>query len=133
MERETRINELMDELSCTPVDVLSDKDKRAICEKMLDRELESEEEARSDVRGMALSSLGCFIISLLTVIPFIVPVMLIPDFSDALLAASLLSSVILFFIGFYMAKYLGLNRWVTGITITVISLGIALIATFTGG
>ena len=133
MERETRINELMDELSCTPVDVLSDKDKRAICEKMLDRELESEEEARSDVRGMALSSLGCFIISLLTVIPFIVPVMLIPDFSDALLAASLLSSVILFFIGFYMGPYLGTKGWKSGLSVLVMAMGITLIATFTGG
>ncbi len=130
---ESRISELMDEFDSTPLDVLSDQDKRWVCEKMLDRELQSEDGFSEDRRKMMISSVGCFVITLLTVIPIIIPVLLISDFMTALRVASVLAAIILFFIGYYMAPYLGLNRWVTGATLTGMSLLISLISTFTGG
>ena len=131
--REERINELLDEFSATPLDVLSEHDKRWVCEKMLDRELQSDEEAHNDYKAMMMSSLGCFVITMMTLIPIVFPVLLLPDFMKALEVASRLSTVVLFFIGFHIAPYLGLNRWVTALTLTGISLGISIIATFTGG
>ncbi|MBE6527561.1 MAG: hypothetical protein E7Z64_00085 [Thermoplasmata archaeon] len=133
VEREQRIEELMDEFSATPLDVMTDEDKRAVCERMLDRELQSQEEAMTDRMAMAKSSLACFLITILTLIPIVVPVLLISDFMLALEIAAVLSSLILFFVGFYMAPYLGLNRWLTGIVLTAVSLAVAVISTFTGG
>ena len=100
---------------------------------MLDRELQSDEEAHNDYKAMMMSSLGCFVITMMTLIPIVFPVLLLPDFMEALEVASRLSTVVLFFIGFHIAPYLGLNRWVTALTLTGISLGISIIATFTGG
>lgn len=133
MEREQRILELMDEFAATPLDVLSDEDKRWACEAMLDRGLQSKEHFRKDRIEMAKSSVGCIIWTLLTLIPIVLPVLLIGDFDLALEVASVQSSVILFFVGYYMGPYLGVNRWLTGTIMIAISLGISLIATFTGG
>ena len=133
MSREERVNALIDEFAATPLDILSESDKRWVCEKMLDRGVQSEEEAREDYKGMLLSSIGCVFITLLTLIPIVMPVLLIPDFMNALEVASRLSTVILFFIGFHIAPYLGLNKWITALTLTGISLGISIVAIYTGG
>ena len=133
IDRSDRINELMDEMGGTPLDVLSDEDKRRVCENMLGRSLQSEEAFHEDRRAMMKSSISCFIITMLTVIPVVVPVLLIPDFRMALTVASLLSTAVLFFVGYYMAKYIGMNRWITGFTFVAISLGISIISVFTGG
>ena len=100
---------------------------------MLDREIQTEEEANGDYKAMMMSSLGCFVITVLTLIPIVLPVLLLSDFMYALEVASRLSTVILFFVGFHLGPYLGLNKWITALTITGISLGISVVATFTGG
>jgi VIT1/CCC1 family predicted Fe2+/Mn2+ transporter len=133
MDREKRIDELLDEFASTPLDVLTDADQRAICEKILDRDLQSEEEAKADRRAMAWSSVACVILTALTTIPIIVPVLLISDFMNALLAASLTSSFILFAVGYYLGPYLDVNRWITGFTFALITLTISVISVFTGG
>lgn len=133
IERETRIGELMDEFNATPLDVMSDEDKRWVCEKMLDRELQSEEQNHMDRREMAKSSLGCFVITVLTIIPIAIPVLLMDDLYEGLHMANLLCSIILFFVGYYIAPYLGLNRLVTAFTLMIICFGISLISVFTGG
>lgn len=133
IERETRIGELMDEFNATPLDVMSDEDKRWVCEKMLDRELQSEEQGHIDRREMAKSSLGCFVITVLTIIPIAIPVLLMDDLYEGLHMANLLCSIILFFVGYYIAPYLGLNRLVTAFTLMIICFGISLISVFTGG
>lgn len=133
MGYEERIESLMDEFDSTPLDVLTDEKKRAVCEQILDSQLESEESMKEDRRKMALSSLGCVIISLLGLLPIIIPVLLIDDFQNALVAVSFLSSAVLFFVGFYMSRFLGTNKWLTGISLLLLSLAISIISVFTGG
>ena len=133
MGYEERVETLMGDFDSTPLDVLTDEKKRAICEQILDSQLETEESMRDDRRNMALSSLGCVIISLLGLLPIIIPVLLIDDFQNALVAVSFLSSAVLFFVGFFMSYYLGTNKWLTGISLLVLSLGISIISVFTGG
>ena len=67
----------MNEFASTPLDVIPDEDLRTVCESILDRELQSEEKFRNDRRAMALSSLGCFLITVLTIIPIAIPILLI--------------------------------------------------------
>jgi hypothetical protein len=133
LDREYKVEELMDEFGATPLDVLSDRDKKWVCEKMLDRELQSDEDNRKDRIAIAYSSLGCFIITVLTIIPIAIPVLLISDFETSLRVANLLVSIILFFVGYYIAPYLGLNRIHVSITLMAMCFGVSLISVFTGG
>ena len=131
--REERVNDLMDEFSASPLDILEPEEQRKICENILDHKIQTEDESKKDRKAMALSSLGCFIWTVLTLIPIVVPVILIDDFRVALFVALTLSSIILFLVGFYMARYLGTDRWKTGLALAVMSWIIAIISTFTGG
>ena len=133
LDREQRRKILVDGFSGTPLDVLPDDEKNRICEGLLDKELESDEEFRSSKREYLFSSIGCIIFSISTVIPFAVTILLIADFTEALLVAKILASAILFFVGYALGPHIGINRYATGIFLMGSSLIIAIISTFTGG
>lgn len=133
LSRDKRREMLVGEFSGTPLDVLPDDEKERICEGLLDRKLESDEEFRESKKEYLMSSIGCVIFSLLTVIPFAVTILLIEDFQQALLASKILASAILFFVGYELGPRIGVNRYVTGVFLMGMSLIIAIISTFTGG
>lgn len=133
MDKETRLDNIMDEFSNTPLDILDDKDKREVCEIILTKKMQSEESAKGNRRDLLVSSLGCILISLVALIPIILPVMVIDDMDEGLTAVSTMTSLILFIVGYKIAPYMGTNKWLTAFTITGITLAIALISVFTGG
>ena len=133
LEYEERVKSLMDDFDSTPLDVLTDEKKRAICEEILDSQLESKESMREDRHTLAMSSLGCVIVSLLGLLPIVVPVLLMNDFQNALVVSSFLSSAVLFIVGFMMSNFLGSNKWLTGFSLLFLSLAISIISVFTGG
>lgn len=133
MDKETRLDNIMDEFSNTPLDILDDKDKREVCEIILTKKMQSEESAKGDRRDLLVSSLGCILISLVALIPIILPVMVIDDMDEGLTAVSTMTSLILFIVGYKIAPYMGTNKWLTAFTITGVTLAIALISAFTGG
>ena len=63
----------------------------------------------------------------------IVPVLLIDDFQTALVAVSFVCSALLFFVGYFMAPFIGTNKWLTGLSLILLSLAIAVVSVFTGG
>ena len=101
-DREEAVEYLLKAFGGTPLDALLPEDERMICERILDCRTEDAEGMSKNRRSMALSSLGCFIITLLTVIPVALPILLIHDTVLALGIASALSSAILFFVGYSM-------------------------------
>ncbi len=133
MDKETRLDIIIDEFSNTPLDILDDKDKREVCEIILTKKMQSEESAKGDRRDLLVSSLGCILISLVALIPIILPVMVIDDMNEGLMAVSDITSLILFIVGYKIAPYLGTNKWLTAFTMTGVTLAIALISVFTGG
>lgn len=133
MDKETRLDNIMDEFSNTPLDILDDKDKREVCEIILTKKMQSEESAKGDRRDLLVSSLGCILISLVALIPIILPVMVIDDMDEGFMAVSAVTSLILFIVGYKIAPYMGTNKWLTAFTITGVTLAIALISAFTGG
>lgn len=133
MDKETRLDNIMDEFSNTPLDILDDKDKREVCEIILTKKMQSEESAKGDRRDLLVSSLGCILISLVALIPIILPVMVIDDMDEGLSAVSIITSLILFIVGYKIAPYMGTNKWLTAFTMTGVTLAIALISAFTGG
>jgi hypothetical protein len=120
-------------LSGTIADVLDDEDENRVVDTIMRSRLEPEEEIKSDHRGMLLSAFMCFVVTMLTVIPVIVPLLLIQDETTALFWASGFAATSLFFIGYYLAPYLGGNRWVSGIGLTIFAWAVTILATFTGG
>ncbi len=132
-EREEAVEYLLEEFGGTPLDSLDPEEERRVCESIVDKRVESEAEVRDDRRSMAISSLGCFIITFLTIVPVIVPLLLIEPVETALGVASALSSTIMFFVGYKMKDYFSVNGWVMGLFLTGVSWTLTIIATFTGG
>lgn len=132
-DKEEAIAYLVEEFGGTPMDALAPEEERRICEEILRCRTEDSYGMSKDRRDMALSSLGCFIITFLTIIPVAVPILLIQPIELALGVASGLSSVILFFVGYKMKDYFSVNGWVMGLFLTGVSWAITIVATFTGG
>ncbi len=126
--------ELMyDDFDCTPLDLVTPEQEIEACKKIATMEIESDEDARSDRRRMAVSAFYCFIATILPLIPTAIPLLLIEDIDDALFAASALSAITMFFVGWRMGKYIGMEGWKSGSIVTGLAWAITLIATFTGG
>lgn len=132
-DREAAIDYLMDEFAGTPMDSLTPEEERRICGLVVECQTEDEEGLARDRRDMRASSVGCFVITCLTVIPVIVPILLLEPLSLGLDVASALCSTILFFVGYMLKDYLSVNGWAMGLFLAGVSWAITIIATFTGG
>lgn len=132
-DREARINRMVEAFGGTPLDILDPESEREVCARILDMRMESPAERAKDRRGMAVSSIGCFIITALTIIPIALPILIIEDIGTGLTVASALSSVILMVVGYRIGPVLGVNRWVLALFLTAFSWAITIVATFTGG
>ena len=132
MDRESRLNEIIDAFSGTPLDVVSDEDKRKVCDSLLDMKVQSNEEFQSDRKAMILNSVGCVFFSNVALIPVLLPLLFF-DFMEALEAACWISSICLFVTGYLMAPYLGARPLPTGLLLAGISIAISVVAVFTGG
>lgn len=132
-DREGRVDMMMDAFGGTPLDILDPESEREVCSRILDMRVESERDLGEDRRSMRMSSIGCFVITALTLVPIAVPILLIPDLDLGLGVASAVSSVILMAVGYRIAPALGVSRWGLALFLTVISWAITIVATFTGG
>ncbi len=132
-DRESRKNEIMDSLSGTALDVLSDQNKDAICDMMLDKEVQSEAEYEEDRKAMVKNSIGCVFFGVVALIPVLLPLLFFEDLIYALGVSCILSGLSLFVTGYLMGPYIGLNRFVMGLFLAGISFVISVISVFTGG
>lgn len=133
LTEEQRVDLLADSFSGTPLDLLDPEEEREACRRILSKGLESEEEMAADRRAMRISSLGCFIITALTIVPTAVPILLFEDVDTGLTVASVLSSLVLMMVGYRMGPMLGVSKWGMALLLTVVSWSMTIAATFTGG
>lgn len=131
--REKAVEYLMDSFSGTALDTLTPEDERRICSMIIDCRTEDEEGLRRDKHSMMMSSLGCFVITILTIVPVALPILVFEDIHTGLAVASGLSAVIMFFVGYRMQNYYMVSGWMMGILLTAIGWTITIVATFTGG
>lgn len=131
--RDNVMNRMMNSFDGTLIDTLTQDAERRICEIIVESELESDEGVSRDYRKMVYSSIGCFIITLLTIVPVIAPIIILDNPKIGLDVASVLASILLFFIGYRMKDYFGVSGWGMGLFLTGISWSITIIATFSGG
>lgn len=130
---DARRDELMSELDGTAVSVLSKEDTERVCDMILAMQPQDRDEMLSERRDLAKSCFACFLITAVVVIPIVIPIALIKDFNTGLLVASCLSSVMMFFGGYYTGRAIGTRPLTSGLLLTGIAWTITIIATFTGG
>lgn len=130
---DARKEELMSELEGTAVSVLSKEDTERVCDMILSMGPQDKEEMLSERRDLAKSCLACFFITAVIIIPVAVPILLIEDFYTGLFMASCLSSITMFFGGYYAGRAIGTRPLVSGLVMTGIAWMITIIATYTGG
>lgn len=68
-----------------------------------------------------------------TAIPALVCLLLLPDVGLALWVANVVQAVLLFVVGYVGAHYAGTRQWLVGLVITLLGLGLMLIAIELGG
>jgi VIT1/CCC1 family predicted Fe2+/Mn2+ transporter len=68
-----------------------------------------------------------------TAIPAVIPLLLLQDGQRALRIANITQIVLLFSVGYGWAHYSGTNRWRAGILITLLGIGLILVAVALGG
>lgn len=127
------VDAVMDEFGGTPLDILDPDDERRVCEHILESRIAKDFDLRRDRLEMAYSAIGCFLVTVLTILPVVVPILLFPDIGTGMLVASAVSAILLFVVGWDMGGRLGVSRWKCGITVTVIAAVLIIVGTFTGG
>ena len=133
MDREARLDEIMDSFSGTAMDVITDEDKRELCDKFLDMRVQSDEEFKADDRSMSLSCWGGLFFSVIGLVPILIPLLFYDDLIEALEVSSFLSAITLFVVGYLMGPRVGINRFALGAFLAAIALIISIISVFTGG
>ncbi len=133
LDDELRVRILLDSFSGTPLDILDPKSEEEACRRILKLDLENPEEQALDRKDLMHSCIGCFIITALTIIPVVLPIIVIGNLDLALTVASMVSSVILMAVGYALGPMVGVERWKLALILTAISWTITVAATFTGG
>ena len=133
MDHESRLNEVMDSFSGTTLDLLSEKSEREMCDMILDKEIQSEEESEADEKATIRSSLGCVFFGSFGLIPILLPLLFYDDLLEALNVSCILAAFSLFAVGYLMGPHLGLNRYILGEFLAGVSIVISVISVFTGG
>lgn len=128
------VEELLEEdFSGTVLDSMYVEDRRKVYDIVLASDYVPDMCYKKKTRELFKSALVAFIVTSLTVVPFALCLLLIPDMGDALLFSAVLASLCLFFTGFATAPYLGKNGVRFGLAVAIVSLVITIIATVTGG
>jgi len=124
---------IKDELSGTMADIIDAESEKKVIDQIMNSDLEPLDQILSERKNMFYSAFACFLLTMFTVIPVIIPLLFISDFRTALFYSAGFASIMLFFVGYYVAPYFGQNRWIVGLGILAFAGLITLLATFTGG
>ena len=128
-----RREKIRESLSETIVDLIDEDRKQRIIDILTESDVEPTADIKVERKSMFISAFGCFLLTMLAAVPAIICLLIIPELHTALTVAGLVSSICMFFIGYYMGPYLGTKGWKSGLSILVMAMGITVIATFTGG
>ena len=124
---------IRDNLSGTIVGCLDRETEEKVVDMIAEGGLESRQEERADRMDLMRSAVSSFVITMLTVIPSVLCLLIIEDLKDALMFAGITSSICMFFIGYLLGPYFGTKGWISGSMVLLLALGITAAATVTGG
>ena len=128
------VRELLDEdFSGTVLDSMYEEDRQRVYDIVLSADHVPDRCYNLKKKELFLSALVAFLVTSLTIVPFAICLLFIPDMNNALLLSAIVASVCLFIIGYRMGPYMGKVGVHFGLVVALISLTITIIATFTGG
>ena len=78
-------------------------------------------------------SLMIFFLMFISTLPIVTPFIFIHDTNTALRASNLIAIIMMFFCGWSLAKYVGINKWILSITMTFIGIILVFITIVLGG
>lgn len=124
---------LADHFDGTVLDSIPEKDRQRIYDIILESEAVDCSVYKKEKRELFVSAFACFVTTALTIIPFALCLLIIPDYEMALLCCGLVSTVIMFCLGYKLAPCMNHDNLRLGLAVAIIGLSLTLIATFTGG
>ena len=78
-------------------------------------------------------SLLIFFLMFISTLPIVTPFIFIHDTNTALRTSNLIAIIMMFFCGWSLAKYVGINKWILSITMTFIGIILVFITIVLGG
>jgi len=129
----THRSKIYNELGNTIFDTLSEQDKQKAVDLIRDSNIESDKEVRQDRKSMLFSAISCFIITILTVIPVVLTILLIPDEELSLNCATIVSCISLFFVAYHLHEGSKKAKILFGLFIMLFSYVLTIFATYLGG
>jgi len=133
MDPEKRYQEAYGALDGTILDAVCEDCKSEVARRILDAEVAKESNLKADRVKMLKSAASCFIITLMTTIPLILCMALIPG-EDGLEAAIVVACALLFIVGYKLEPGDSVkNRVMTGASIALVSFGLTYFAMYLGG
>ncbi len=117
----------------TVLDSISDEDKERVYDIILESRPVDCKVYRSERLDLFLSAFSCFVTTALTVVPFMLCLLLIPNYDLALLCCCIMSTIIMFFLGYKLAPCMNHDNLRLGLAVALVGVLLTLIATFTGG
>ncbi len=133
-DRETRVEIAKGELRGTMFEFAGAEDRRRMAEVFADSRCCSSDNLEKSTRHYVINALTAFFVTIMTVIPSVVCLEFIEDFTLAALTTSIVSVVALFFVGYRLSPSdTPRSKVITGLTVAVISLLFTLFAAAFGG
>ncbi len=133
-DHETRVRIAEEELHDTMFEFASPSDRRKMAEIFADSRCCGADALRSSNRHYVINALTAFFVTIMTVIPSVVCLEFIADFTLAALTTSIVSVVALFFVGYRLSPSdTTRSKIITGLTVAGISLLFTVFAAVFGG
>ena len=121
------------ELDGPLVDLLTPAERRAAYREIWQLSARAEPERPRIRRDDLLGGLASGLLVLLTALPGAVPFLFMQDKFEALRASNAILLALLFWCGFFWARFTGVNRWLAGLAMTLIGTGLVAAAIRLGG
>lgn|GEM_PF-401409 len=133
-DRESYRKRMYEELGGTIFDSADEESKQEAVDVLINCEPEDLTAIVKDRRWMVLNSVAAFLVTLATVIPFLICLDFIADLRQALMWSMVSASICLFGVGYFLAPYQRFSgRIGTAALITVSALLLTLFAAYLGG
>lgn len=128
------VQELLDEdFAGTVLDSMYREDRQKVYDIILASECVPDDCYRLKRGELLKSAISAFVVTSLTIVPFVICLLLIPDEGMSRFVSAMVASACLFCTGCKLGPYLGKSAFWFGSLVAAVSLIITFVATFTGG
>ncbi len=130
---EYALEAIADELDFILEPISSDNQREALYEDILAHLSQAEPQATGLKREDMIGAVATVILSVVAVLPSLLPLLLLEDTALALRVSNFVSFVVVFVAGYAWGVYAGSSPWKTGLLLSLVCLSMVLVAFLLGG